>query len=274
MKNILVPTDFSPQSEYALKAAAQLAKKYDAQIHLLHVLELPIHLASVDSGQIPEALFFLKLAHQRFEKFMDKPYLKGIKIHESVESQKMVDGIAHFVKSNDVDLIVMGSSGASGIKEMFIGSNTEKVVRNSDIPVLILKEEMKNAEINNFVYACDFETTSYNSYKKAVEFADDFDAEMHLLFVNTPNQFTTTNESEMRMSEFVGKLKPKNYSLNIYNDDTIEQGILNFSRSINADMIGVSTHGRRGLNHFFNGSIGEDVANHAIRPVITFKIEE
>lgn len=272
MKNILVPTDFSPQAEYALKIAAQLAKKYDANIHLLHMLELPLHLSSIDSGQLPEAVFFMKLAHQKFEKFMDKPYLKDIDVHEVVEPYKTHDGITHAIEKNKIDFIVMGSSGASGMKEMFIGSNTEKVVRTSTVPVLVIKDELKTFTLDNLVYACSFESDAYDSYSRAVDFANSFDAKMHLLFVNTPNLFTTTNDSQDRMNAFINKTKPKDYSLNIYNDDTVEHGILNFSRTIDADAIGISTHGRKGLNHFFNGSIGEDVANHAIRPVITFKM--
>lgn len=272
MKHILVPTDFSPQSEYALKVAAQLAKKFNADIYLLHVLELPLHLATVDSGQIPEAVFFMKLAQQKFEKFKAKPYLKDITVHEAVESYKISDGIKHFSKENKIDLIVMGSSGATGLKEMFIGSNTEKVVRNSDVPVLIIKEKVDAFKIDNFVYACDFEDSSFNAYKNAVKFANSFEAKIHLLYVNTPHLFTTTSETQSKINGFIKKLKPKNYTTNIYNDDTVEQGILNFSQSINANIIGISTHGRSGLDHFFSGSIGEDVANHAIRPVITFKM--
>jgi nucleotide-binding universal stress UspA family protein len=60
--------------------------------------------------------------------------------------------------------------------------------------------------------------------------------------------------------------------MNIYNDETIEKGILNFSKLIGADLIGMSTHGRQGLAHFFNGSISEDLVNHARRPVITFRM--
>ena len=272
MKNILVPTDFSEQAEYALNVAAQLAKKYKADIHLLHMLELPLHLATADSGQLPEALFFMKLAHKKFENFMNKSYLKDINVHETVESYKTHEGITHAIKKNNIDFIVMGSSGASGMKEMFIGSNTEKVVRTSTVPVLIVKEDIKTFDINNFVYACSFEPDLFESYKHAVDFANSFDAKIHLLFVNTPNLFTTTSESESKMNDFISKAKPKDYALNIYNDDTVEQGILNFSQTIKADAIGISTHGRTGLNHFFNGSISEDIANHAIRPVITFKI--
>ncbi|MCP4975162.1 MAG: universal stress protein, partial [Maribacter sp.] len=58
----------------------------------------------------------------------------------------------------------------------------------------------------------------------------------------------------------------------IHNDYSIEKGILNYGEKINADIIGIPTHGRKGLSHFFMGSIGEDIANHSNVPVVTFKI--
>jgi len=70
----------------------------------------------------------------------------------------------------------------------------------------------------------------------------------------------------------IADLPIENYTLNIYNDINVEKGILNFANSMNAGLIGISTHGRKGLSHFINGSLGEDVVNHAKRPVITFKI--
>ena len=99
-----------------------------------------------------------------------------------------------------------------------------------------------------------------------------FEAKIHLLNVNTPSNFTTTAASKVRMMEFIDNNTFDNYTINIYNDDTIEKGILNFSKIVDADLIGISTHGRQGIAHFFNGSISEDLVNHAQRPVITFKI--
>jgi nucleotide-binding universal stress UspA family protein len=74
------------------------------------------------------------------------------------------------------------------------------------------------------------------------------------------------------MKDFIVDFNIQNYSLHIFNDANVEKGIINFSNSINADLIGLSTHGRTGLAHFFNGSISEDLVNHVIKPVITFKI--
>ncbi|MFD0861016.1 universal stress protein [Sungkyunkwania multivorans] len=272
MKKILVPTDFSEKAAYALKVAAHLAKKNNATLYVLHMLELPLHLATAgSSGELPEAIYFMKLAHQKFEKLLQQPYLKGIDVQETVEFHQAFDGIIDSVKKHNIDLIVMGSAGATGLKELFIGSNTEKVVRNADVPVLVIKKDMETLNVENFVFASDFGSEYKATFEKALSFATSFDAKIHLLMVNTPNKFITSHAATERMEKFASKFDIPNCTYNIYNDDTIEHGIMNFSKSIDADLIGISTHGRKGLAHFFNGSLSEDLVNHALRPVITFK---
>ncbi|XMO88275.1 universal stress protein [Algibacter sp. AS12] len=274
MKKILVPTDFSDQAENALKVAAQLAKTHNAEIYLLHLIEMPMHDVDTTSlqSELPEAMFFMKLAHKRFESILRKRYLNDVIVHETVDFNEIFKGIFHNCKKYDIDLIVMGSNGVSGLREMLIGSNTEKVVRTSEIPVLVVKKEHETFNVSNFVFASDFKDESKETYKKAITFAKKFDAKLHLLTVNTPNKFMPTETTNERMKSFVASSDFENYTLNTYNDVTIEKGIMNFSESIGADLIGMSTHGRQGISHFFNGSISEDLVNHAKRPVVTFKI--
>ena len=274
MKKILVPTDFSKEAENALKVAAQLAKKHGSEIFLLHMLELPLQEMDALSSHsaLPEAMFFMKLAHQKFEDMLAKDYLKDIDVTEIVKNHQAFNGVIDSCHEHGVDMIVMGSHGASGFKEMFIGSNAEKVVRTSDIPVLVIKNEHKNFQVNDFVFASDFKKDNKETYRQATDFAKAFGAKIHLLMVNTANNFTTTAKSKKRITEFIKDYDFQDYTMNIYNDESVEQGILNFSREINADLIGISTHGRQGIAHFFNGSISEDIVNHAKRPVITFKI--
>ncbi len=275
MKNILVPTDFSDQAEKALKVAAQLARKFDGEIYLLHMLELPLQLIDPVGGSsqnMPEAIFFMKLAHQRFNKIMKEPYLEGIKVYETVEFHRAFDGIMEIGIEKKCDIIVMGSHGASGFKEMFIGSNTEKVVRHSNIPVLVIKNEIPDFQISNFIFATDASQSQQEILTKAVKFADSLNATLHLLFVNTPNDFLTSEEAHSRLKEFTKGLDPNRYKVHIFNDISVEQGILNFAKKMDAGLIGIGTHGRKGIAHFFNGSISEDLVNHSNRPVITFKI--
>lgn len=274
MKKILVPTDFSPQAENALKVAAQLAKKHSCEIYLLHVLEIPLHEVDALSSynDLPEAIYFMKLAHKQFEALKEKDYLQNLVIHETVEFHEIFKGVFQVCKKHNIDLIIMGSNGVSGLREMLIGSNTEKVVRTSQTPVLVVKNEHNTFHVKNFVFASDFKDESKLPYEKAIGFAKVLDAKIHLLMVNTPTKFITSAKAEHRMKTFAEAFKFKKYTFNVYNDLSIEKGIMNFSQSINADLIGMSTHGRQGISHFFNGSISEDLVNHAKRPVITFKI--
>lgn len=274
MKKILVPTDFSKAAENALKVAAQLARRYDCEIYLMHMLEIPFQEMDALSSQsaLPEAMFFIKLAQQRFEEVKSRDYLQGLTVHETVKPNSSFNAVIDSCQENNVDMIVMGSHGASGLKEMFVGSNAEKVVRNSHIPVLVIKNEHVNFTVDNFVFASDFKMDSKETYKQAIDIAEMFDAKIHLLMVNTPNSFSNTTDAKNRIMEFIKDYTFENYTMNVFNDESVEKGILDFSREIDADLIGISTHGRQGIAHFFNGSISEDLVNHSQRPVITFKI--
>ncbi|WP_316932918.1 universal stress protein [Aquimarina atlantica] len=276
IKSILVPTDFSKQAESALKVAAQIAKKNNAKIYLLHILELPMHLTDLMSsgapGPAPEAVFFMKQTHKKFEEVLNQDYLKDIDVIETVNFEDVLHGIIDSSTKNNVDIIIMGSHGSTGFEELFIGSNAEKVVRTSKKPVLVIKEDCDIFEINDFVYATNFDDEDKPCLLAAHDFSKSIQAKLHLVWINTANGFKTTYETEEKMNNMISNLAIEGYSLNIYNDNTVEKGILNFADSINAGMIGISTHGRKGISHFINGSLGEDVVNHAKRPVLTFKI--
>lgn len=274
MKKILVPIDFSKHAEYALKVAAQIAKKNNGEIFLLHMLELPNsgNDAISSSHDIPELMLFKNAAVSRMNEAMQASYLDGLKVTKIIQFEMAFDGIIKNGESHEVDLIVMGSHGARGFQEMFIGSNTEKVVRNSNVPVLVIKKEEPNFSAEKFVFASDFSDETKKPFEKVAAFASKFNSHLHLVNINTPNNFRSTRVAEKIMSDFTTVMTAKNFSTHIYNDINVEKGILHFAKSIDADIIGMCTHGRKGISHFFNGSISEDLVNHAKRPVITFKI--
>jgi len=276
MKTILVPIDFSDEAKYACKVAATIAKKTNSEIILLHMLDIPsTTIDPLDNNNMKggaQAIFYMKAIHKKFEKIKKLPFFKGVKLTEDVKFHKAFDGVIQESKKYKADLIVMGSQGATGLKEMLVGSNTEKVVRHSKIPVLVVKQDVKNFEIKNIVFASDFGAKSRKSFQNVIDFSNLFKAKLHLLYINTPHNFKTTQATNNRLNNFLIDANIKNYSLNTYNDATIEEGILNFGKKIEADIIAINTHGRSGLSQLFNESISKELANHALRPVITFKI--
>ncbi|WP_417874805.1 universal stress protein [Xanthomarina gelatinilytica] len=277
MNKIIVPIDFSEHSEYALEAAVKLAKGNDAEIIALHMLEMSDSvLTSTDAEQQQKAVFFLKLAEKRFNEFLDKPYLKEANVTPLVKHFKVFSEVNDVAKDQGADLIVMGSHGTSGLSEIFVGSNTEKVVRHSEVPVLVLKHKFNKDHLKDVVFASDFSAESVAVYQKAKTLFQDFKAKLHLLHVNLPSdRFRSTNEIDETVSNFLMKAEgnlDKLSQVNFVSDYTVEKGVLNFANKIGADLIAVSTHGRTGIAHFFEGSISEDIANHAVLPVMTFKI--
>ena len=276
MTKLLVPTDFSTQAMHALEIAAQLAKRYNAKIYLLHLLEMPETLIDgpgiAQTSELPEALFFMRLARQRFDDILDLPLLRDVEVVEAAEFDGAFEGIMDYVKKYEIDTIVMGSHGAKGLQELFIGSNTEKVVRHARVPVLVIKEQNLDFKIKNFVFATDLQEDNIIPVQKALKLAEKEGTALKLVYINTPNRFKTTLEINENYHKFTESLGMSVEHFNIYNDHTIERGILNFTEQVNADLLGIGTHGRKGLAHFFNGSVSQDLVNHALRPVITFSI--
>ncbi|WP_348797619.1 universal stress protein [Flavobacterium adhaerens] len=275
MKKILIPTDFSKYANEAIEVGAQIAKDNNAEIILIHMLELPTHLNDAISNQvsIPEIMLFKQKAEETLFNIRTRPALSNIKVTEVIRLDGVQHGINNYLsQNNDIDLIIMGSKGSSGINEIFIGSNTEKIVRQSEIPVLVIKNKAENFDIKNIVFASDFSNEIQKPFAKFLSLAKLFKAKINLVMICTPNSFITTSTGREIITNFISNFDMPEYSFETYNEKNIEKGIINYANDKNADLIALCTHGRTALNHFFIGSISEDLVNHSSKPVITFRI--
>ena len=278
MKKILVPTDFSKPASMAAEVAGDIARKAKAQLILLHVIEG----ASEGSfnvegeggmGTAENNLFTLKLierAKKMMAKTMESPKFKGVKVVQEMRMGTPFHGMQTIITDQKVDLVVMGTSGHSQLEEMIIGSNTEKVVRHAHCPVLTIHKKPASTEFKNIVYA-----TSMNEdeevFSRIVRRTQQlYDSTIHLVRINTPGNFQRDAVVKKYMQDFAKKLQLKNFTLNVFNDITEEEGIAYFADSIDADLIAMATHGRTGFAHVLAGSIAEDVVSHSKRPVLTF----
>lgn len=275
MKNIIVPVDFSKHSEYALKAGAQLAKKHNSKLWVMHMLELSESIVSMsDSERQNEMLFMLALSNKKMEAFLDKDYLNDIDVNPVIKHHKVLKEIENLGQDEPIDLIVMGSKGHSDHDGIFTGSNTQKVVRFSNTPVLVIKNEVENIELKKVTLATDMSKESIDSFNKATQLFKSLDSDVSLVHVNRPgHHFRNTDEIMEVANSFFSKTNDNwKQKINYASDYSIEDGIFSQAKRENADAIAVLTHGRKGLKHFFGGSISEDISNHSQLPVFTFKI--
>jgi nucleotide-binding universal stress UspA family protein len=275
MSKILVPVDFSQRSEYAVKLAAKIGKTTDCNVYLLHMVELPSGIVDMGAGSnfsIPESMMYLRKVKEKLLNLKAKYFTPECTVKHAIRFQQPYEGIRDYAKKIDADLIIMGSQGVSDFEEMIIGSNTEKVVRTSDIPVIVVKTDSDKFKLKDLVFASDFKDDNKESFRKFVNFAKLFKSKIHLLKVNTIAKFESSAVTKEKIMNFINGLElPKN-TINVYNDTSVVNGITNFSKEIDADLIGLTTHGRSGLSNLFNGSIAKSVSKNVLRPVITFKL--
>src|SRR5512145_2395072 len=147
MKKILVPTDFSKPAMIAAEVAADIAKKANAELTLLHVVEEAVGNSLNVEGQVTadgrweERLFTMKLiekAKKQLTKLVEDPKFEGIRVKQELRIGSPYHGMNTIITERKVDLVVMGTAGHSELEQMIIGSNTEKIVRRSHCPVLTM----------------------------------------------------------------------------------------------------------------------------------------
>lgn len=274
MKIIVVPTDFSSCALNALKVAADIARKSDSVIKLVHVYERPVygHMNYTINNDINRSM--LSKINELICQLAESEFLKGIRLKKTVLTDIAVWEMVNNEHVEDADLIIMGSHGATGWKEYLIGSNTEKVARIAKCPVLTIKRPIENFNPQNIVFASDFSGIgAHRTFFHVLKIASIFKSKIHLLRINTPKNFESNKKSTQKIMEFITEFNITDYSINIYNYFSIKEGIIHFTDSINADLIALATYGRTGLAHIINGSIAEDVLNHAPKPVLSYNLD-
>ena len=279
MKKILVPTDFSKPAQIAIDVASDIAKKANAELILLHVIEEASSTSFKITGEVKttggweDKFFTMKLierSKKQMAKLLEEVKETGVKVKQELRVGTAFHGMRDIITEQKVDLVVMGTAGRSKLAEMIIGSNTEKVVRHSRCPVLTVKKKPTTTDFKNIVYATAMSEDEEIFSRIVRKTQQMYDSTVHLVRINTPGNFQRDAVVKKYLQDFAKKLQLKNFTINIFNDLTEEEGIIYFSESINADMIAMATRGRTGFAHVLAGSIAEEVVSHSKRPVLTF----
>ena len=281
MKKILVPVDFSKASVNAADVAYDIAKRSGASVTMLHVIEEAIADSYSIVGQghpdnIEERLYTIELirkSRKQLEKMVNDPKYKDVRVEGELRMGNPFHGMRTIITEHKVDLVVMGTRGHSKLEEMVIGSNTERVVRQMRCPVLTVHNKPSSMNFKNIVYATAM-TKDEEVFSRIVKRTQQiYNSTVHLVRINTPGDFQRDKVVKDYMERFAKKLQLKNYTVNVYNDLTTEEGIIYFADSINADLVCMATHGRTGFAHVMAGSVAEDVVGHIKRPILTFVVK-
>ena len=274
MKKILVPCDFSEPAIEAFKFAIDVASLGGGSVLVLKVIDIPVVYDATfgmpsymdNSGLIEELQKAAKKDYHRLVKKYGKGYDK-IKFSAVQGPTSMM--INDFIEEKKISLVIMGTHGATGINEFFVGSTTEKIVRFSKVPVFAIRKAMPVKSIKNIVFPTTLNSDQSDFIKKLKVLQAFFNARIHILYLNTPFNFIRDSD----LKEYAARHKFTNYTLSIRQDRYEPDGIIAFAEEIKADLLAMATHGRKGLSHFIEGSITEDVVNHINCPVWTYVLK-
>lgn len=279
MKKILIPCDFSRTAEEAFRFAVRIADKNQSEIHLLYVIDNSLGNGSASELSHTAATFnevFMERMEaqlqEKFEALKSKHNAEHISNILSIELGLLSQCIEQYIKENNIDVVVMGTNGASGFKELFVGSKTEKIVRRARVPVVAVPLGSHTDEITDIVFPVDPGDDPAN-YLKELRFIQKlFRAKLQVIWINTPNIFKSDPEAMEDLREFAEEYDLHDYELNIRSAHTEQEGILQFADAKNSSLIFMPTHSRKGLAHWLTGSITENVVNHVQCPVWTCSI--
>lgn len=282
MNRILVPTDFSNIAANALNVALDIAEKSNAEIYLLNVIEPLVDAGFSASGSLDfeytiteedRYIYELHAVNEKKLAAFAARYARGnVDIFPTIAIDKVGDGVLGFMKKHKIDLVVMGTSGENTFEEYFIGNHTEQVMREANRPVLAIRNQIDKFKMENVVIATDLKTNASECMSHLLGLFNELKPQIHLLHISRSNSISV-KETDEKITRFAKKHQLENYTSNVIRHNKLKMGIQRFASEMKADMIVTFTHGRKGLAHFFKGSISEDLVRQAKVPVLSVHMD-
>lgn len=271
---ILIPTDFSVQAEFAYLMVKRLEEKIAIEIHFLHVLNVPDTVTMDAQGNIQtcgeiDVKYVIQQKEIAERKLANLKVLYGDQIKTYLVLGKTTDAILDYSKAKQFDLIVMGTKGATGLKERLSGSETQSIARRSKTPLLSLMCDRSDLTIQNILIVHNFSHPVKEEMNLIHKLVKTFDTRVHLLQITSGNVVSEKAQAETDMAKFAELNNISNYTCHLINDKDVENGVVHFNQMNNMDIICIGTHGKSGL---FHHSATEKLINHLFKPIISFHL--
>jgi len=283
MKKILVPTDLSPVAEIGLKLAVQIARRTQASVSLVNFTQHPFNKTFTAMGDATTKLddeadvFNIQLLHankQKLEELAAK-YNKDVVIEFAIVDDEFKNGIDEYLSTENIDLVVMGTTGEENVTELFTGNHAEQVIRISHCPVITIRDGFNINDFDNMVLAVNTikEELILHGIESLKTLAAFFDARIHLVHV-----INNASESVKDLTAYFTKLAESahlmKYSVTVLEAHDQAEGVIMFARQIRAGLVAVIKKSHTGLFRMFSPHFSDRMVKETGRPVLTVHSEE
>jgi nucleotide-binding universal stress UspA family protein len=272
MNTILVPIDFSEVADKALKVAKNIAKKSGSKIKLAHFYSLPITspiIAEVTiSSEILEGM--QKNAEETVEKIAETIRQEGIQVETIVEMGMATSEIIEATKNTEIDLVIMGTTGATNLANKLLGSNAMHVMQRIEKPIILVPKDCVFDGIYQIVYTNSFNEDDTFVLSQLFKFADSIKAiDLNILTVNESNHtYEPLNPHlVMQLERAFGKEKIK---IKFTEANSIKDGIQKYLDTHSIDLVVMSRHKKSLFERIFIHSDTDLMAEYAKTPLMVY----
>lgn len=274
-KKILVPVDFSDQSLIALGQSYNLARKYQAEITLLYVIEDHGLVSKLFSKEQDDSL--KKQVEENLAKLAaDVEKKQGINVTTMVARGSVYDKVAEVADMISALFIIMGTNGSTNIKRKFIGSNALRVVREANVPVITIRGQHHRDGCKNIVLPLDLTKETREKVNFAIELGKLGDGSairiVSVLFSTDEfvvNRLTRQLQQVKQFIEKEGIVCSAEIIKGIKKEETLAQSIISYAHKVEGDLIMIMTQQEQDFTYRFIGSSAQEVINTSDIPVIS-----
>ncbi|MEP1033317.1 universal stress protein [Ekhidna sp.] len=277
MKKILVPTDFSSLSEHALDFAIQLAKPLKASIEVIHLEEVPLgdlslHLSGEAGGSTVShdslyAAQLLRANKQKLNTLKEEYSTDEVAVKAFQIGGGFLKGMQHYTSENDVDLVVIGTTGEESIQEFFSGNHTEQLIEHLNVPVVSIQDQQFHP-IEDIVLGLDIEDEKYTrkAFEKVKVICDALGSTLHVIDVTKSKD----DEKMMGMLDKIAKIAGlTNYLVDVIEDKDSNTALLDYAEGTGAGLIIILSEAKGGLNRFIQHSFATRLTKKSTIPILT-----
>lgn len=267
MKKILVPTDFSACAENAFSVALEIARKSGAELtvqHLYNDKSGSMHVLLTKPLETDPSLGQTKA---KLDELVASAERTGVHARPLLVMNKGTDKIENYIEPLGIDLVVMGSHGATGIRELVIGSQTERVVRHATAPVLVIKNKPDEINFYKILFASTFHENPAKALGKVLQLSQYWSGTIHVLYIGLENDKQTKVEVDEKMNALQAQFTTATFTRNFITTNDPEWGIKHAARDIAPDLIALTTRLKTGA-FIFSHSLAESLVNHEQLPVL------
>lgn len=274
MKKIVFPTDFSSAAENAFLYALSLSKVLNAELSLLHVYELPELGRSLKTTTKEiyemmemEALENFQKSVKRLRKIAEDHDFGSIKFSSQMVEGETVFSITKFAEMNEIDLIIMGTTGATGLKEVFLGSVASGVIDDAPCCVLSIPQEATFDTIDKIAYLSNYKQEEVGAFNTIASFAKNFGASVNCVHYTEEgtNLDVEARDNWLKLID----ASADSPCCEVISGGSFEEALIAYQKRENIDMLAVQPRKKSFFSRLFSKSVSKAVAHHLHTPLFT-----